>query len=76
MTDSFDVQRDHVPLLRDTARLLSPGGVLIFSNNNRKFKMEAAALPELQIEDITAKTIPRDFERNRRIHNCWKIQKK
>ncbi|MDW7758507.1 MAG: bifunctional 23S rRNA (guanine(2069)-N(7))-methyltransferase RlmK/23S rRNA (guanine(2445)-N(2))-methyltransferase RlmL, partial [Desulfuromonadales bacterium] len=76
MTDSFDVQRDHVPLLRDTARLLNPGGVLIFSNNNRKFKMEAAALPELQIEDITAKTIPRDFERNRRIHNCWKIQKK
>ncbi|MGE4580106.1 MAG: bifunctional 23S rRNA (guanine(2069)-N(7))-methyltransferase RlmK/23S rRNA (guanine(2445)-N(2))-methyltransferase RlmL [Desulfuromonadales bacterium] len=76
MTDSFDVQRDHVPLLRDTARLLSPGGVLIFSNNNRKFKMEAAALPELQVEEITAKTIPRDFERNRRIHNCWKIQKK
>lgn len=75
MEGTFDVQRDHVELLRKTAALLAQDGTLIFSNNNRKFKMDADALPELAIEDITRKTIPRDFERNPRIHNCWRIRK-
>ena len=52
-----------------------PGGTLIFSNNLRTFSMESAALPELEIEDISAKTIPFDFQRNPRIHNCWLIRK-
>jgi 23S rRNA (guanine2445-N2)-methyltransferase / 23S rRNA (guanine2069-N7)-methyltransferase len=76
MRATFDVQRDYVPLLRSTARLLNPGGVLIFSNNSRRFKMDVDALPELTIVDITAKTIPRDFARNPRIHNCWQISRK
>jgi 23S rRNA (guanine2445-N2)-methyltransferase / 23S rRNA (guanine2069-N7)-methyltransferase len=46
---------------------------LIFSNNLRNFKMDRAALPGLRIEDITHATIPEDFARNPRIHNCWKI---
>ena len=73
MDGTFDVQRDHVELLRMTARLLNRNGILIFSNNNMKFKMDIESLPELHIEEITQKTIPRDFERNPRIHNCWKI---
>lgn len=73
MDGTFDVQRDHVELLRMTARLLGRNGVLIFSNNNRRFRMEKEALPELYIEDITQKTIHKDFERNPRIHNCWRI---
>ena len=73
MEATFDVQRDHVPLLRTAAGLLAPGGVLIFSNNNRHFKMDRESLPEQQIEEITRQTIPRDFERNPRIHNCWRI---
>ena len=76
MEGTFDVQRDHVELLRKTAALLAKDGTLIFSNNNRKFKMDAEALPELAIEDITRKTIPKDFERNPRIHNCWRIRKR
>ena len=63
----------HVPLLRAAARLLAPGGLLVFSNNNRRFRIDLEALPELQIEEITKQTIPRDFQRNPRIHNCWKI---
>jgi 23S rRNA (guanine2445-N2)-methyltransferase / 23S rRNA (guanine2069-N7)-methyltransferase len=73
MDDNFDVQRDHAALLSATARLLAPNGVLIFSNNLRGFKMDNEALPELHIEDITRATIPEDFTRNPRIHNCWKI---
>lgn len=73
MDDTLDVQRDHVALLTDATRLLAPDGVLIFSNNLRSFKMDHAALPGLHIEDITRSTIPEDFARNPRIHNCWKI---
>ncbi len=74
MDGTFDVQRDHVALLKATSRLLEPDGVLIFSNNLRRFRMDCEALPELAVEDISRATLPPDFERNPKIHNCWKIQ--
>lgn len=73
MEDNFDIQRDHVELIQKTAALLEPDGVLIFSNNFRRFKMDEAGLTGLEVEDISAKTIPKDFERNAKIHRCWKI---
>lgn len=73
MEESFDIQRDHVELIQKTAALLEPGGVLIFSNNFRRFKLDEDGLAGLQVEEITASTIPRDFERNTKIHRCWKI---
>jgi 23S rRNA (guanine2445-N2)-methyltransferase / 23S rRNA (guanine2069-N7)-methyltransferase len=76
MTGTFDVQRDHVDLLRRTASLLEKDGVLYFSNNFRRFRMDREALPELLIEDVTAETIPRDFARNPRIHNCWMVKRR
>ena len=75
MDGTFDIQRDHVDLLKKTTRLLAAGGILIFSNNLRKFQMDYGALSELQIEDISKKTLPLDFERNPRIHHCWRITK-
>lgn len=76
MRGTFDIQRDHVGLLRAAARLLRPEGELIFSNNFRKFRMDRGALNELEIEDLTARTIPPDFARNPRIHNCWRIRRR
>ncbi len=32
--------------------------------------------PRLAIEDLSAATIPRDFARNPRIHNCWRIRRR
>ncbi len=75
MEGTFDVQRDHVDLLRKTVNLLAPEGTLIFSNNLRNFKLDLENLPELQVENITRQTIPPDFERNPRIHNCWLIRR-
>jgi 23S rRNA (guanine2445-N2)-methyltransferase / 23S rRNA (guanine2069-N7)-methyltransferase len=75
MRGTFDVQRDHVELLRKTARLLQTDGTLIFSNNRRRFRMDRDALEGLQIEDISRATLPRDFERNPRIHNAWRIRR-
>ena len=74
MEGNFDIQRDHVELLQKTAALLEPEGTLIFSNNFRRFKMEIQGMKGLAVEDITSQTIPRDFERKAKIHNCWKIR--
>ncbi len=73
---TFDVQRDHVALLRDTAALLAPDGVLVFSNNYRRFKLAFEELPELDIQNVTSATIPPDFERNPKIHVCFEIRRK
>jgi len=74
MAGNFDIQRDHVDLIYAVADLLTPGGVLIFSNNLRNFKMDRDQLANLVIEDITRQTIPEDYSRRRNIHNCWKIE--
>ncbi|BDH46461.1 ribosomal RNA large subunit methyltransferase K/L [Salmonella enterica subsp. enterica serovar Choleraesuis] len=75
MDNTFDVQRDHLQLMRDLKRLLRPGGTIMFSNNKRGFKMDNAGLQELGLEarDITAQTQSQDFARNRQIHNCWLV---
>ncbi len=75
MQGTFDIQRDHVALLNKVGRLLADDGVLIFSNNLRKFRIDKEQLNEFEIEDITVKTLPLDFERNPRIHNCWQLKK-
>jgi len=71
----FDIQNDHVPLIQNAAKLLAPGGVLYFSTNFRRFKIDTEALSGLNVEDITAATIPQDFARNPKIHYCWRIVK-
>ena len=76
MDATLDLQRDHVDLIRGAARLLEPDGVLIFSNNLRRFRMERERLENLQVEDISRATLPNDFQRNPRIHNVWRIRLK
>jgi 23S rRNA (guanine2445-N2)-methyltransferase / 23S rRNA (guanine2069-N7)-methyltransferase len=71
METTLDVQRDHTQLIAAAARLLTPDGILLFSNHFRRFKMEAP--PGVTVENITQKTLPRDFDRNPRIHNAWRI---
>jgi len=75
MKGPFDIQRDHVGLLRKAASLLAADGLLIFSTNFRRFKLDAESLTGLVAEDITASTIPEDFARNPRIHYCWTIRR-
>ena len=75
MEGVFDIQRDHVALINMTVDLLTDDGVLVFSTNRRDFKIDKAALSNLTIKDISQVTLPKDFERNPKIHYCWKIAK-
>jgi 23S rRNA (guanine2445-N2)-methyltransferase / 23S rRNA (guanine2069-N7)-methyltransferase len=74
MEGDFDLQRDHGELINRTVNLLNPGGVLIFSTNRRKFDLDTGTLKDLDVEDITAQTVPRDFQRRPGIHRCFKIR--
>lgn len=71
--DVFDVQRDHIQLIENTMKRLSKDGVLYFSNNYRRFKMDPIVEARFQVEEITPQTLDPDFERNSKIHKAWKI---
>ncbi|OAQ15499.1 23S rRNA methyltransferase [Bibersteinia trehalosi Y31] len=78
MENSWDVQRDHLKLFENLKRILTHDGTIVFSNNKRGFKMDFDGLAELGLtaENISAKTLPLDFERNPQIHNCWIVKHK
>ena len=76
MKTAFNVQGDHLWLIQNCLRLLAKNGLLIFSSNFRQFKLRERELkPLAYIEEITHKTIPRDFAK-RKPHRCWIIRKK
>jgi 23S rRNA (guanine2445-N2)-methyltransferase / 23S rRNA (guanine2069-N7)-methyltransferase len=74
MEGVLDVQRDHAGMIRRSLKLLRPSGRLVFSTNYTRFKLDTEALSDLTIEDISAQTIPKDFERHTRIHRCFSIR--
>jgi 23S rRNA (guanine2445-N2)-methyltransferase / 23S rRNA (guanine2069-N7)-methyltransferase len=74
MEGVLDVQRDHVGMIRRSLKLLRPAGRLVFSTNYTRFKLDQGGLEDLAIEDISAATVPKDFERHARIHKCFVVQ--
>jgi 23S rRNA (guanine2445-N2)-methyltransferase / 23S rRNA (guanine2069-N7)-methyltransferase len=76
MEGVFDVQRDHVRLLDLAMARLAKGGVLYFSNNFRRFRLDESVADRYAVEEITTQTIDQDFARNERIHRAWRIQAK
>jgi 23S rRNA (guanine2445-N2)-methyltransferase / 23S rRNA (guanine2069-N7)-methyltransferase len=73
--EDFDTQRDHVRLRRACMDRLATGGLLLFSNNFRRFKLDEAAIAEFaQVREISRDTIDADFERNPRIHRAWELR--
>lgn len=70
---TFDVQRDHLSLLKRAMNRLTTDGTLYFSNNYRGFEMDEEILAFFDVEEITNETIGPDFKRNQKIHRAWKI---
>lgn len=62
MEDILDVQRDHVFMINACLSMLSPGGLIYFSTNFRKFQLEKERLNTTQVKDITKATTSFDFE--------------
>jgi 23S rRNA (guanine2445-N2)-methyltransferase / 23S rRNA (guanine2069-N7)-methyltransferase len=76
-SEDFDVQRDHVKLLEACNQRLTRDGVIVFSNNFRRFKLDQTALEQsFEIENWTVPSIPFDFTRRGDIHGCWLLRRR
>lgn len=74
---TWDVQADHAELLIQVSRLLTRTGAIVFSCNLRNFKPDVEKLKKagVVINDITERTIPEDFSRNKKIHHCYVLRR-
>jgi 23S rRNA (guanine2445-N2)-methyltransferase / 23S rRNA (guanine2069-N7)-methyltransferase len=73
--DDFDVQRHHGELIRACMRRLTPDGLLVFSNNFRRFKLDADIDEDFEVREWpTQASIPVDFERDPKIHRVFDIR--
>jgi 23S rRNA (guanine2445-N2)-methyltransferase / 23S rRNA (guanine2069-N7)-methyltransferase len=74
MEGVFDVERDHPEFIEGCVRLLAPGGLIVFSTNSQRFRLDESLSQRYDVRDISAKTLPKDFERNPRIHRCFEVR--
>jgi 23S rRNA (guanine2445-N2)-methyltransferase / 23S rRNA (guanine2069-N7)-methyltransferase len=74
MEGVLDVERDHPALIDGCVRLLAPGGLVVFSTNSQRFKLDESLTHRYDVVDISTKTLPKDFERNPRIHRCFEVK--
>ncbi len=72
MRSVLDLRRDHGELIRRTLALLRPGGVLYFSTNARRFRLDESGFMATTVEDLTEVTNSPDF-RAAASHRCWRI---
>ena len=70
----LDIQRDHSELIGHAMRMLAKDGLLIFSCNHRRFKLDAGLTSQFAVEDYSARSIDRDFARNPKIHQVWLLR--
>jgi 23S rRNA (cytosine1962-C5)-methyltransferase len=72
--EHFDISMDHPALLNAVAGVMRKGGIIFFSTNHQYFIPFLDELEVVGIEEITAQTIPEDYQHKRKkIHRCWKI---
>jgi 23S rRNA (guanine2445-N2)-methyltransferase / 23S rRNA (guanine2069-N7)-methyltransferase len=76
MQGVLDVSRDHSVLIDLCTQLLNPDGLLVFSTNAQRFKLDESLSERHAVTDISRATIAVDFERNPRIHRCFEIRPK
>lgn len=75
MSDTLDIQRDHIELVQDAMRSLKPEGTLVFSNNFKRFKLDSSLSEQFHVKDFTKQSIAKDFER-KQPHHCFLISHK
>ncbi|HEX5459190.1 MAG TPA: bifunctional 23S rRNA (guanine(2069)-N(7))-methyltransferase RlmK/23S rRNA (guanine(2445)-N(2))-methyltransferase RlmL [Steroidobacteraceae bacterium] len=76
MQGVLDIERDHTALIEACVRLLAPGGLLVFSTNAQRFRLDPAVAERHAVRDVSKATLPHDFERNPRIHRCFEIRQR
>ena len=70
----LDVRRDHAGLANACAALLADDGLLVFSTNAQRFKLDESLYERFTVRDISAQTLPVDFKRNPKVHRCFELR--
>ena len=77
--DVLDINHDWPQLVKDCLNILAPGGTLYFSTNSERIKFDQKKIPpktaagfDFACTEITAQTIPFDFE-GKKPHKVWKF---
>ncbi len=73
MQGVLDIDRDHAMLIEHCMRILAPQGVLLFSTNSRYFQLDTTTA-QFRVADVSAQTLPFDFQGNPRIHHCYELR--
>jgi len=74
MADTLDIQRDHPQLVEHAMDCLADDGLLIFSTNRQKFKLDPRLADYYEVEDKTQWSLDPDVSRLPPIHYCWFIR--
>lgn len=74
MEDFLDIQRDHVQLINNCIHLLKAQGIIFFSTNFTKFKLDEERINASEIKDITKRTTAFDFTGKLK-RQCFRIMK-
>jgi 23S rRNA (guanine2445-N2)-methyltransferase / 23S rRNA (guanine2069-N7)-methyltransferase len=69
----WSVQEDHASLIQLAMEHLRPDGILLFSENLRRFKLDRALEGIFSLREITRETTDPDFVRRSGAHRCWEI---
>jgi len=73
MSSDFEVERDQMFIIENALKFLKPEGVLYFSTNKRKFKLEQEIMDRYLVKNTTEKTIPQDCF-DQKIHHSFEIR--
>lgn len=72
----FDVQADHARLIRRAGAVLDSAGLIVFSTNLRRFRLDASLADDFEIADIADETIAADFARRASRRHVWELRPK
>lgn len=73
MEDILDVQDDHIWMIKECMKRLTPDGVLVFSNNKKKFELNRVITGLFDVKETSNWTIPQDFHHTN-IHRSFFIK--
>lgn len=75
MISDFEVEKDQVYIIDSALKFLKPNGILYFSTNKRKFKLDPIINENYQVKITTSQTIPVDCF-DQKIHHSFEIKKR
>ena len=70
----WDLQRDHKALLLACKKVLNHEGIILFSNNYKRFSMDETLQQSFSIKDLTHQSLSPDFAKSKIKRVCYQLK--